>query len=134
MAVPLFAIFLDIEKAFDTVWHNGLIYKLIKSKCPNYLIKTIHSYLQNRTFVFSYKSSISTVKTISAGVPQGSVLGPNLYNFFTHDTPKTNDTQLQMYADDTTLFASSLSENRASMRFKTTCIYSQNITVNGRSG
>lgn len=112
------AIFLDIEKAFDTVWHNGLIYKLIMAKFPPFLIKTVHSYLKNRKFVVSRNSLNSSVKSVSAGVPQGSVLGPHLYSFYTHDTPRTDNTFLQMYADDTTVYATSTSNRLSSVRLQ----------------
>ncbi|GFV09362.1 hypothetical protein TNCV_2821211 [Trichonephila clavipes] len=40
----------DVEKAFDRVWHNGLLFKLIQINLPPYLIKIIYEYLSNRTF------------------------------------------------------------------------------------
>ncbi|GFV22167.1 RNA-directed DNA polymerase from mobile element jockey [Trichonephila clavipes] len=46
-------VFLDVEKAFDRVWHNGLIFKLIQMNLPPYLIKIIFEYLCNRTFRYN---------------------------------------------------------------------------------
>lgn len=127
-------ILLDIEKCFDTVWHNGLIYKLITTNCPKYLIFIFHSYLTNRrlrvcidsrnsgnaSFVsvdqimdFSSKalalghSTLSAPKPIAAGVPQGSLVGPKLYIFFTHDAPKHKYALDAAFADDTAMFTSS---------------------------
>ena len=101
-------VLLDIEKAFDRVWHEGLIHKLIKYKFPPYLIKLIHSYLQNRQYRVKINNSHSNLKIINAGVPQGSVLGPKLFILFVNDIPQINQhTNLALYADDTAIFARS---------------------------
>lgn len=98
---------LDMEKCFDRVWHNGLIYKLIMTNTPHYIIKIIHSFLQNRTFQVSVNNHLSNTHSISFGVPQGSVLSPTLYNIFIHDIPQIQNCQLALYADDTALFCTS---------------------------
>jgi hypothetical protein len=49
------AVFLDVAKAFDTVWVDGLLFKLTAVNFPSYLVKTISSYLYNRTFEASFK-------------------------------------------------------------------------------
>lgn len=97
---------MDIEKAFDTVWHNGLIYKLVQSNCPLYLIKIIKSFLNNRLFSVCLNNEFSDLVEIPAGVPQGSVLGPILYNIYCHDMPDFKDCECATYADDTCLFSS----------------------------
>lgn len=112
------SVFLDIEKAFDTVWHDGLIYKMIEAKFPYYLIKVVNSYLNGRKFYVCHNGSKSSIKDVVAGVPQGSVLGPSLYSFYTHDIPKSPETQLQMYADDTTVFTASTSERASCVRLQ----------------
>lgn len=98
---------LDIEKAFDTIWHHGLIFKLITANTPKYLCKIIADFLENRTFRVSVNTSYSSPKSIPAGVPQGSVLSPLLYTIYTSDfkPPKLTDTAY--YADDTALITSS---------------------------
>lgn len=73
------AIFLDIEKAFDTVWHDILIVKLKNFGVKTYIGKAIDSFLKNRTFRVKIADAFSTTKKIAAGVPQGSILGPVLY-------------------------------------------------------
>jgi hypothetical protein len=83
------AVFLDIEKAFHTMWHPGLLYKLSKLQIPTNLIKLINSYLINRKFRVSVEGELSTPKEIQAGVPQGSVLAPILYSLYINDTPQT---------------------------------------------
>lgn len=101
------AIFLDNEKAFDTVWHTGLTYKLIKANTPRYLVKVINNYLTDRKFSVHLDKSISKTGDIRAGVPQGSILGPLLYIFFTHDLPRSPNTKISIYADDTAIYSSS---------------------------
>lgn len=99
------AVLLDIEKAFDTVWHNAV--KLIAVKCPTYLILVINSYLRLRRMFVSCDKSSSNVKTMFAGVPQGSVLGPLLFNFYIHDLPKLQDIYISLFADDMCLCSAS---------------------------
>lgn len=98
---------LDVEKAFDTVWHEGLVYKLDKYKTPHYLIQIIRSYLQDRSYVVSLNNDNSTPRKIPAGVPQGSILGPYLYIIYTNDIPILKNTSLSIYADDTAVLTSS---------------------------
>lgn len=95
---------LDIEKAFDNVWINGLIHKLYLFHFPLYLIKIIYNYLSNRAFQVSIGSILSNIYSIVAGVPQGSILGPILYNIFTSDLPPLGrGGQLALFADDTAI-------------------------------
>jgi hypothetical protein len=101
------AIFFDIAKAFDKVYHEGLIYKLIKIGTPDYLIKWIISYLKNRKFSVRVGDSTSDEKNIETGVPQGGVLSPILFNIFINDIPKENLTNIRyslLFADDLTSF------------------------------
>lgn len=102
-------VLLDVEKAFDRVWIDGIIYKMIKQGYPKAIIKIIHSYITGRALRVSINDQYSTNRTISAGVPRGSVLGPILFNIFLNDTPKFSKTKLAVFADDTAVYAHSFS-------------------------
>lgn len=104
-------ILLDIEKAFDSVWHEGLLYKLHKINLPTYLTKIVMSYLTNRSFKVKINDSFSKLFSIPAGVPQGAVLSPTLYNIFMYDLPHPRECSLYMYADDSAIMAQSLNPN-----------------------
>ena len=98
---------LDVEQAFDRVWHNGLIYKLIKLDFPHYLIAIIRSYLADRSFKVKVGQFFSLSQPISAGVPQGSKLAPLLFNIFCYDLPCPAKIKIAQYADDVALIHSS---------------------------
>lgn len=100
-------VLLDVEKAFDRVWHNGLLFKMITLRFPRYIIKMISEFLKNRTFYVEIDNSSSQTFFIPYGVPQGAVLSPTLYNIFTYDIPKFINTTLALFADDTAFFCTS---------------------------
>ena len=103
---------LDVQKAFDNVWHNGLVFKLLRLQFPSYLVKLIASYLSQRTSKVVIGNIVSSTYSNCAGVPQGSVLGPLLYNLYTSDLPTLrNHTSLSLYADDTAILYSSKNYN-----------------------
>ena len=98
---------LDIERAFDRVWHGGLLVKLIEYEFDPYLIHLIQSFLTNRQFHVTVERKSSTDYGIPFGVPQGSVLSPVLYNLFIADSPTNTTANRAFYADDTAFFTSS---------------------------
>jgi hypothetical protein len=99
---------LDVERAFDSVWHDALLHKLILRGCNIFLVQIIYSFLNDRTFQVSLAKSKSSVCNIPYGVLQGAVLSPTLlYNFFTLDAPTVDGCELATFADDTDLFVSS---------------------------
>ena len=97
-------VLLDLEKAFDSVWHEGLLHKLHKAGYPMYLVLIIQSYLTNRTALTQVGKSFSDPFDIPAGVPQGSLLSPHLFNIFINDAPLPDNGDLAMFADDTAIF------------------------------
>jgi hypothetical protein len=98
------AVFLDIQQAFDKVWHAGLLYK-IKKKLPNQIYRLLTSYLSERSFQVRMNTAVSSVHNIKSGVPQGSVLGPFLYLIYSADLPTTDNTVLATFADDTAILS-----------------------------
>ena len=98
------AVLIDYSKAFDTVDYKKLILKLIKLNFTRESIKVMLSYLTNRKQFVQVDDKSSETLNINFGVPQGSILGPVLFNLYVLDLPsKLNSTCLQ-YADDTTLY------------------------------
>jgi hypothetical protein len=104
------AVFLDIEKASDKTWHLGFIYKLTKLEFSINLIKLISSFLSQRKFRVSVEGEMSSPREMRAGVPQGSVMSPTLYNININDTPQTPGVYLALFADDTCLYATDRKE------------------------
>ncbi|GBP43496.1 RNA-directed DNA polymerase from mobile element jockey [Eumeta japonica] len=79
--------FLDMEKAFDRVWHDGHLYKLLKTSLFPDLIKIFASFLRDRSFYVAVEKALSTSRSIHAGVPQTNCLSPSLFVAFTDDIP-----------------------------------------------
>lgn len=75
----------DVEKAFDSIWHKELVYKMFKLKFPLYITKMVQSFLFKRSFHVQVSGAKSKTYNIIARVPQGSVLSPTLFNIFTSD-------------------------------------------------
>lgn len=99
------AIFLDIAKAFDKVWSNGLLLKLHEIGIDPQLLGVLKSFLRLRTFQVKLRGALSKKRFMTAGVPQGSLLSPTLFNIYTHDIPLSvnPNSRKALYADDTTV-------------------------------
>lgn len=95
---------LDLRAAFDTVWHDGLVYKMDQLGFPLPLIKVIRSFLSNRTFSVRIDKHLSASAPMPSGTPQGSVCSPILFNIYLSDIPTHRHVQTIQYADDTSLF------------------------------
>ena len=98
--------FLDISQAFDRVRHEGLLSKLKKCIPPTYYILT-KSYLEDRYFRIRHGSAYSSIAGIRAGVPQGGILSPVLFNIYTSDQPTMPNTLVADYADDKAIILTS---------------------------
>ena len=109
---------LELEKAFDTVWHRGLIYKLDNYNFPMYLTEIIQNYLRNRKFIVTVNGIESERQDTRAGVPQGSILGPVLFIYYINDIPKYSRIKLSLFADDTAAMAASMSKRLAIQRLQ----------------
>jgi retron-type reverse transcriptase len=95
------SVFLDVAKAFDTVWIDGLLYKLTLLNLPSYIIHTISSYLRNRSFEASFQTATSSRRGIRAGVAQGGMISPVLFSLYVNDMlSPSHHVELAHYADD----------------------------------
>lgn len=108
------AVFLDIQQAFDRVWHHGLLFK-IKKVLPAQFYLFFKSYLSQRYYYVKVRDERSSLFDIKAGIPQGSVLGPILYTLYTADMPINNNVMVATYADDTAVVGTSQCPNEASL-------------------
>jgi hypothetical protein len=100
--------FLDVAKAFDTVWVDGLPFKLTALHFAAYLVKTISSYLHNRTFVAAFLTATSTRRCMRDGVAQSGLVSPVFFGLYANDMPvPSRHVELALYADDTTSIATS---------------------------
>jgi hypothetical protein len=97
-------IFCDISKAFDRVWHNGLISKLKASGVDGKLLSWFQNYLSDRKQKVVLSGTYSYLLTPKAGVPQGSILGPLLFLLYINDIVVDIQANIRLFADDTSLY------------------------------
>jgi len=103
---PSCLLLFDIEKAFDHVWHAGLLYKLQRYRFPLYFIRFITSFLKERLIYIIINQAKSRAIRPRTGVPQGSALSPLLYILYTADMPKPiPNIHHFLFADDTAFLA-----------------------------
>lgn len=84
----------DSEKAFDTVWYDGLICKLKDHNFSTFIINIIDSFLPNMTFKVKVGRDFSKAKHILAGIRQGYILGPTLYITYSNKIPANKNTKV----------------------------------------
>ena len=97
-------IYLDISKAFDRVWHDGLLFKLKSIGIRDPLLAWLKSYLSDRKQRVIIDGQSSEWTSVKAGVHQGSVLGPLLFLIYINDITQNIKSECLLYADDTSLF------------------------------
>ena len=98
-------VFLDISKAFDRVWHEGLIFKLQSYGSTGSLLSLLKDFISEILQRVLLNGQVSMWENILAGVPQGSILSPLLFLIFINDLPINLESVVKIYADDTSLLS-----------------------------
>ena len=101
------ALALDISKAFDRLWHAGLLHKLRSYGISGQVFGLIFSFLSNRWLLLVLDEKSSQEYQGNAGNPQGSILGPSLFLIYINDPPDNIICGISVYANDTTLYSKS---------------------------
>lgn len=104
-AVPV-----NLSKAFDAIKHSLLLTKLKAYGFSTHALELISTYLLGRQQCVRLDGACSNFKTVKSGIPQGSLLGPLLFNIFINNLNFcVPNVSLRLYADDTTAYLSDVS-------------------------
>ena len=99
---------MDVEKAFDKVWHNGLLHTIQQHNIPVIFLRFISSFLSNRHTYFQIDNTFSNLIKINHGVPQGSSLSPTLFIIYASNLPQPPPTvHISQFADDIKTYSTS---------------------------
>ena len=104
-SLEVHAVFLDISKAFDKVWHARLIFKLKQNGISGSLLKLFENYLLNRKQRVVLNGFQSDYSIIQSGVPKGSVFGPLLFLIYINGLERNIRSNVKFFADETMLFS-----------------------------
>ena len=99
------AVALDISKAFNRVWHAGLLHRLKSYEISGQIFGLISSFLSNRQLWVVLDGKSSQEYPVNAGVPQGPILGPTLFLLYINHLPDDVICSIAISADDTTLYS-----------------------------
>ena len=99
------SVFLDISKAFDKVWHEGLNFKLKQNGVEGNVINLLGNYLSSGKQRVVINGKTSEYFPVVSGVPQGSVLGPLLFLIFINDLEIGIKSEVNFFADDTMIYS-----------------------------
>ncbi|KAF2358159.1 Reverse transcriptase domain [Trinorchestia longiramus] len=112
------AVYLDLDGAYDSVWHEGIIYKLIASGLEITYLKWLKNYLTGQTAFVRLGAVQSEGVPVTWGLPQGAVLSPLLFNIMLSDLPVADGVQLIIYANDITILSKGDSNRSESLPSK----------------
>ena len=98
-------VFLDISRAFDNVWHKGLIYKLKQNGVAGNLLNTLADFLKDRKQRLVLNGQNSTRVNVEAGFPQGSILESLLFVIYINDLSQNLVSNPKLFVDGTSLFS-----------------------------
>ena len=99
------SVFLDIGKAFDKVWHEGILFKLQQNGITDDLLNILADFLRNRKQRVTLNGQSSSWTNVNAGVPQGSILVPLLFLIYINDLPDGLSSNTKLFADNISLFS-----------------------------
>lgn len=110
----------DVSKAYDKIWHEGLIFKILHLELPRCLTALLCNFLKDRHAAIQLNTFTGPDFFLQCGVPQGSVLSPTLYNIYTSDTPPGQHGTNIIYADDVTQIITYPGKSKNIMKLYTT--------------
>ena len=118
--VDVRGVFLDISKAFDKNWHDGIIFKLKAYGVEGELLLRLKSFLKNREQRVALNGQTSEWRKIMFGVPQGLVLGPLLFLLYINDLPDGINSLCKIFADNTSFFSKVYDIHKLASKLKMT--------------
>ena len=114
-------IFVDLQKAFDSVWQDGMLYKLKELGFGSKFLKLIHSFLKDRKVKIRVNNYTSDAKSCQIGLPQGSILSPLLFITYIADMMKGIDGLPLQYADDCSIICWKPNQTELNETLTSTC-------------